>query len=359
MTGSCGPSLRSPRPARPAVRRTRCAPGRQPGRTDAQINGSRATVASGILRRPALAHGRRLGITHSFTRRPPGASTLRSCEPRRRPGRRRHLWSRRRSQRPRWNAGSCAAGPTSWRGRCRWRCSPPAARQKQWVAEGSGLVVAQLPRLLPRRHPQRAVAGARHRPSSSPDGASVTGCDGVSSWPPGSRRASWSRLPSAPPVSSDELPEGSEPFEPLPRILAAVGLGVRPRRRRRAPACGVHSRLGRRRRPPAPHRRRPRARECVVEAGTPVRRPAARLPGGREGHSRSRSRSWPASSCCSADSSSPRQGGRPFPGGSRRRSACRSADEPRALLAQLPPEHLAGKGCGAARPTNSTLVGHL
>ena len=42
------------------------------------------------------------------------------------------------------------------------------------------------------------------------------------------------------PVPTDELPEGQELFEPLPRILAAVGSGVRrARRHRRRPLVGV------------------------------------------------------------------------------------------------------------------------
>ena len=220
-------------------------------------------------------------------------------------------WSRRPSRRRRSNAGSCAAGPTSWRGRSRWRCSPPSAAL--WVAEAAGWsspsfrafylfgAILNVPWLA--LGTVFLLAGRRIG----------DGVGGASSWPPGSRPASWSPPPRS---RAERRAAGRQralraaPPHPGRRRLRRR----RPRRhRRRCGRRGAWPAAGRRRRTQAVTARRLAFGNVVIALGTLVLSASGTCSGGSGRTPRSRSRSWPASSCCSADSSSPRPGGRPPP----------------------------------------------
>ena len=150
----------------------------------------------------------------------------------------RRCWRSRSRCRPS-SGGSTGASPTRARGRSRCSCSAAASVACGAAPRSGG--TALVPALLPvRRHRQRAVPGPRH---GLPALAAARG-------PTGGRSGSTPSPPSAPgvivvapltaPIAADTLPQGSDVFGPLPRVLAAVASGVASARdhRRRGVECG-------------------------------------------------------------------------------------------------------------------------
>ena len=246
----------------------------------------------------------------------------------------------------------------SWRGRCRWRCSPPRPPRCGWPRQRAGRRPASAPStfgailnvpwlalgtvfLLAGRRIGDGVVGSR-------PGLRVRGGRPGHGSPPRSRaerRAAGRQraLRAAPP-------------HPGRRRLRRG----RPRRHRRGAVVGVASGpwpvVGRTQ--PGRERSAPRLRERghrARHAGPVGQR--ARSPAGSGRTPRSRSRSWPASSCCSADSSSPRQGGRPAPPGGSLVVAPVGQPMSPALVGAAPAGAPCRKGCGAARPRTAPWSG--
>ena len=252
------------------------------------------------------------------------------------------------------------AGLDDLAGHVRHRLRPPCGG-----APRPGWSRADVPGLLPvRRHPQRAVAGARHRLPARRAGGSAT-----------RRRRCWRCCRPSPPACwpsprsparcrADGLPQGSDAVRPAAPRAGRRRLGrrrARHHRRRAAVGLAAAARAPAGRGSGAPSSARPAGarqradrRRHPRAVGQRHAHRAARRAGGVRGHAAG----WASACCSSASWWPPRASAPPAPSAgqaaaARRRAGAERRRQRRTRRRTLPPMP---RGSSS---TNSTLLGHL